>query len=116
MKRILFLLFTYSLIACNQQADSNKRVTNKLSLDNSKLREDILGKWGGDSIPVWEFTKDSVYYFESSTSYHYELLDSDLVIYFPDHRGFLKKIQVANDTMIFIDPSIRNIVETYRVR
>lgn len=116
MKISLCLLFVFWLVACNQLDISNAKATNKPN--DSKLRESIIGKWGGSDrkIPVLEITKDSIHYFQRSTSYHYKILNDDIVFSMPDHQVIFKKIHVVNDTLIFSHPTTGVTVEAYRVK
>ncbi|HEY8688533.1 MAG TPA: hypothetical protein VIM07_04800 [Chitinophagaceae bacterium] len=98
--KIIFLLITILLVSCSEQTQS----TNKLTHEDS-LKNDLIGQWGGlgEDSPVWDFKKDSIYYYNRSASYPYRIINQDLIIYLPESKGILKNIRVVKDTLFFID-------------
>ncbi len=81
------------------------------------MNEKFIGRWGGlgEKIPVWEINKDSIFYFERSTYYHYKLNNNNMEIDFPEGKGTLKNIRVIKDTLFFLDEG-GEIVYAYRFK
>ncbi len=93
----IFVLF----ISCNDQPQSNN-ISNKLT-HNDTLKNKLLGQWGDLENPMWDIRSDSIYYFERSAAYPYELINNDFIIYLPESKGILRNIRVNKDTLFFLD-------------
>lgn len=90
---------------------------SKTKTGEDSLEPNLIGKWGGlgEKSPVWNIMHDSIYYYEHSAAYPYQILDGDLIIHFPKSRGVLKHITVNKDTMSFVDEQ-NNTIRGYRFR
>jgi hypothetical protein len=77
--RITYFLLALLLIACNQH-DIKTTPGKNLTADDS-LRIKLLGRWGSREAknrPVWEIRPDSIYSYERSAAYHYNIINGDL--------------------------------------
>lgn len=101
---MLYFLFIIFLIGCKEKPDMKSNLAD-MKDRNSSLSDSLLGKWGGpgESTPVFEIRKDSIYYLERSVAYPYKIIDRDFIIYFPDHSATLRGIRVDHDTIFFSD-------------
>jgi len=102
MKLISFLLIL-SLTACNEHVESSK-MPIVISKEDS-IKNTLIGRWGGlgESNPVWEIRKDSIYYFQHSRAYFYKILNHDLIIDFRETQAKFLNINVIKDTLFFSD-------------
>lgn len=93
------------LTSCNERPKEIKTLQPNRQNVSLSLRDSLIGKWGGlgESIPVFEIRKDSIYYVQPSTAYPYKIINRDFIIYFPDHKGLLQSIRVDHDTIFFYD-------------
>ncbi len=99
MKRAFIIVFV--LISCR----SNTPGILKQSREDS-LRNSLIGKWGAankESSPLWEFTHDSMYWYNHKKSYQYTITGNDLVINSDDLRIHFTNIHVDKDTLFFGD-------------
>jgi len=82
---------------------------------SEELKNKLIGKWGGlgEKSPVFKITSDSIYYYDRLKSYKYEILSGDMIISFPESKGFLKRVSVINDTMFFFD-EFPDTIRAYR--
>ena len=103
MKAIFYFSIPF-IFSCTEQQDSKNNSVKQLTPFDT-LKAKLIGQWGGlgEDVPVWEFRKDSVYYFQQSVAYTYNIINGDLVIYFPESQGVLKNIRVIKDTLFFLD-------------
>ena len=85
-----------------------------MTLDDS-LKIKLIGIWGGlgEESPVWDIRHDSIYYYERSTAYPYEILNGNFIIYQPVSKLILRNISVIIDTMYFLD-ELNNPITGYR--
>ena len=97
--KIIFLSIAVLFISCNEQMHS----INKLTHEDS-LKIELKGQWGGlgEDGAVWDFRKDSIYYYNRSAAYPYKIINRDLIIYLPESKGILKNIRVIKDTLFFL--------------
>ena len=101
---VFFLLHVFLFASCNdnKKGDANPKKKN----NNERVKKNkMIGKWGGlgEATPVWDIREDSIYYFQHSKAYKYELIDKDMVVNFENYRPVFKNIHVVNDTLFFID-------------
>lgn len=89
-------------ISCNEQPNLKNKVLNKPTLEDS-LKLKLLGKWGDLETPGWDIRMDSIYYFERSIAYPYEIINKDFIIYLTESKGILKDIRVIKDTFFWLD-------------
>lgn len=96
------ILIATLLVSCNERPKDIKKM--QPNPQNDSLRVTLIGKWGGlnEKSPVWIIRKDSIYYFERSTAYPYNIINHEFIIYFPDHKGLLRNIRVDHDTIFFM--------------
>lgn len=121
MKKIipLCVLLIISLIGCKESPKG--KISPQAIKDSSlSLRDSLLGEWGGlgESRPVWDIRKDSIYYFQKSTAYPYKIINRDLVIFFPNnnHSFELRSIKVEHDTLLYVDAGVGMLVKAYRFK
>lgn len=102
--KILFFLLAALVLSCKESTNSRSNL-NKNPTQADTLETELIGKWGGlgEDSPVWEISKDSIYYFERAAAYPYKLIDNDFVIYLPESKGKLRNIRVIKDTLFFLD-------------
>lgn len=95
--RIFSVILLFS--SCTEQI----KPTRKISVEDS-LISTLIGRWGGsgDSLPVWEIRRDSIYYFQHSRAYSYRIVDRDMIISLLENQGKLGRIHVRKDTLFFL--------------
>jgi len=93
----------FSLILLFSSCIEQIKPTQKISVEDS-LISTLIARWGGsgDSLPVWEIRKDSIYDFQRSKAYSYRIVDQDMIISRPESQGKLGNIHVISDTLFFL--------------
>jgi hypothetical protein len=111
--KLFFAILAVFIYSCIQKTapDSGSQLVN------DSLKKTLVGKWGGlnESIPIWDIQVDSIYYYDRSKAYSYEIINDDLIINLPGSKGVLKNIFVIKDTVFFLDEQ-GNQVRGYRFK
>ncbi len=111
MKKFLIILIFAS---CNHDNNTDKKKSD-LTNPTDSLISRIVGKWGGEnSHPVWEITKDSMYYFNEKKSYYYLIHKKDMIVLYKEGPFMLGDIHVLKDTLFFETDA--GITKAFRVR
>jgi hypothetical protein len=117
MKRTCSVILFFSFVACtnnpNKFPDESKKVNIQ---DSSSLKTNLIGRWGGfnESSPIWNFTTDSVYYFEENRNYRYILKDDALTVFYKEGPFVLKNVNIKGDTLFYTDNI--GIVKAFRFK
>lgn len=113
---ISFTLCIFLFTACNNNKENDDKQSKIINQING-VEKSIIGKWGGfgETPPVWDIRKDSIYYFQHSKAYAYKIVNNDMIINFENSPNALRNIHVKNDTLFFID-DVGLLIKGYRFR
>lgn len=117
---IILIIAAFFLYSCNEQkrqealTESQKKLDTIKNITSLKSRNDIslLGIWSKDESPLFEVTKDSIYYIDQDISYKY-LLDHDKITIYYDDFDYHGEIKLQDSKTLIIKDSL-NINQYYR--
>lgn len=97
-----FFLAIILFQSCQSEVEDRKLQNSGINKEDS-LISTLIGNWGSSDgdVAIWHIQKDSIYFFEHSKNYHYEIVNLDMLIYQDKSKGYLFNIHVTGDTLIF---------------
>jgi hypothetical protein len=128
---ILQVILITALLACNKQKIDNQMhpTNNGISIQKEiaskttktpvsvQKNHNIVGLWKieGDDNPIFEISKDSIFYIDQGETFQYSISRDSIIIYYSDwiYKGLLKVQQDKNVITISDGNNINKYVRVY---